>query len=1205
MNLSKYHKSVVYLILPLCFIFAFSPISFAGSEEPVFNAMKGAEIERDWAVLMKTADGKYYEVPVKTNEGYYGEVNQCFYEIDELKYLDAKQDSMMSLARADGKPFKYTATFKRHVDENAVSIEKEVLEIDFQFYEAYETSFNSSSLKSKIPDRENIDWKMVLNKDLIVEEPYYLKSLNHSSRDQTLSINYNMIIDGQGHKIYRTSGDSGYIVIVARAIDDKTEQNKPTVVFKNLTIDGRVNGNGKSNFRGILLLDKAYVILSEGTTIQNCRTHKGSAGGAGVNVGPSHSSSGSTILEIQKGASIKQCVSIHGGGGIDLGNGTRLIMNGGEISNCHSEKGGGAISAFSDCEINIEEVTFSGNSTKEYGGAIESFMNNNDIKIGNVLFTNNQAKKGGAIYVEDCALNIKESSFSNNDADDSGGAVYSRGTDLTINDSNFRKNNARYRGGAVDISFNKGKTTVIKSSELIENTAGLTGGGIHVSAKQIDLTGCFLRMNSARTGGGMYLSKSDMSKPATIHDTIFENNFANDGAGAYLEDKTDLKKVIFRNNGNTLSQNLSPVTTHGGGLHINWGAEVNISENSIFENNFAIFGGAISLYDGKLKIEDSVVEKNTACESKTMNGGEGLGGGIYVGRQYDGYNELTVINSRIRENNGIQGAGVHMCRGFAIFKDVDFNNNHTIPNRKSHGEGGGLFLEWGANADLVGETKFKENKARWGGAIYTSKNSTRDPINVRVPLTKKDPYQNLRIEKSVIFSGNEATSGLYNPPSNYSLFTNLKYDEKNSDVPHGLSRTSLLNNYDVYYKTEDKIISYDPNGGAFSDNTMEIKTENHHAGETIKLMAAPTRAGYVFAGWKEADVLYEAGADYLVKKDHTFVAQWKQEVRIDFNLNYTNKDGTTPEGPKPIVIEKGATLGDRFPKDPVREGYKFKGWNTKADGKGSIFNKDTKVTDNVTLYAQWEKVVSPTPNPGTDSKTPGVAWGSVQVSVPALNTDDHYAYLFGYPNRTFMPEKDMTRAEAAAMFARLLKEYPSVDHAFTEDFTDVRPDAWYYKEVAYMSELGILSGYPDKTYKPDAPITRAEFAVMAARFDKLSAGHRSFNDLQSDHWAYSYIMSAATKGWITGYPDGSFKPEKHINRAEVVSLANRMLNRFADKSFVDKKPAGLTTYSDLTKEHWAYYEVMEATNGHDFTRSGEKSEHWTNLNYKRLDFNKR
>ena len=209
-----------------------------------------------------------------------------------------------------------------------------------------------------------------------------------------------------------------------------------------------------------------------------------------------------------------------------------------------------------------------------------------------------------------------------------------------------------------------------------------------------------------------------------------------------------------------------------------------------------------------------------------------------------------------------------------------------------------------------------------------------------------------------------------------------------------------------------------------------------------------------------------------------------------------------------------------------------------------------------------------------------------------LNRTDHFAFLVGYTDGTFGPERNMTRAEVTTMFARLLTAQIEADKTYSNTFSDVPKGCWAANYIGYMQQFGIITGYSDGSFRPDAPVTRAEFAAIASRFEKLTEGSKSFTDVPDTYWAARYINFAATRGWVTGYSDGTFKPENTITRAEVAAVTCRLLERSADQSYIRSHLKELRTFADMTESHWAYWYAMEAANGHDYTKSGG-SENWS------------
>lgn len=243
----------------------------------------------------------------------------------------------------------------------------------------------------------------------------------------------------------------------------------------------------------------------------------------------------------------------------------------------------------------------------------------------------------------------------------------------------------------------------------------------------------------------------------------------------------------------------------------------------------------------------------------------------------------------------------------------------------------------------------------------------------------------------------------------------------------------------------------------------------------------------------------------------------------------------------------------------------------------------------------WEKT-STSHNPGiipTPDPDPTPTPEPEEPDQPELERDDHYAYIFGYEDNTIRPENDITRAEVATIFYRLLTDesreaYRTTDH----DFTDVSADAWHVEPVATLANAGLLAGYEDGSFRPDAPITRAEYAAIATRFDELAAAESNFTDI-SGHWAENAINAAYGAGWVGGYEDGSFRPDQNISRAEAMALINRVLERAVDS---DGMLDEMTHWADNDPAAWYYADIQEATHSHTYEREeGEQYETWTDL----------
>lgn len=368
---------------------------------------------------------------------------------------------------------------------------------------------------------------------------------------------------------------------------------------------------------------------------------------------------------------------------------------------------------------------------------------------------------------------------------------------------------------------------------------------------------------------------------------------------------------------------------------------------------------------------------------------------------------------------------------------------------------------------------------------------------------------------------------------------------------------------------------------------------------------------WTFKGWTPATAT-------INKANVEFVGKW--EFKADepaptekYKVTYKFESGTTgkqiPTEVMKLLPQEETGRENKTHVTPVKlnktevkvtdGNWKFEGW---APLEQTINGKDVK------FIGVWTFTKKEEPQPPIIPEKPGfnpfwpIYFGSqekYEVSEKVgLNKEDHKAYMFGYPNWDFRPNSNMTRAEVTAMFARLLKNYPSTDVKYNLPYSDVFEGDWYYPAVGFMTENNIVKGYEDGTFRPNSPVTRAEFATIASKFEELIGDNvKGFSDVPTTHWALRFINSAYARGWVTGYEDGTFRPNRNITRAEVVTVTNKMLIRYADKEFVRANKDMLLHFKDLDESHWAYFNIMEATHGHDYSRRSNKlDEIWYRLN---------
>ena len=258
-----------------------------------------------------------------------------------------------------------------------------------------------------------------------------------------------------------------------------------------------------------------------------------------------------------------------------------------------------------------------------------------------------------------------------------------------------------------------------------------------------------------------------------------------------------------------------------------------------------------------------------------------------------------------------------------------------------------------------------------------------------------------------------------------------------------------------------------------------------------------------------------------------------------------------------------------------------------AEGNGELVPMENATKVEFTNEYTYRRPHHPRPKPTVEIEDDDAL---------GLNTTDHFAYIVGYGNGEVRPQNNITRAEVATIFFRLLTDDVRDENLTkTNRYSDVAATSWYNTAVSTLSSMGIITGYPDGTFRPNAAITRAEFAAIAARFDndgdKTAA---KFSDIAT-HWAKDEISIAYNNGWITGYPDGTFGPQRDITRAETMTLVNRVLNRQPETE-EDLLP-NMTVWTDnANPKAWYYLAVQEATNSHYYKfKTNSKYEKWTEL----------
>lgn len=460
-------------------------------------------------------------------------------------------------------------------------------------------------------------------------------------------------------------------------------------------------------------------------------------------------------------------------------------------------------------------------------------------------------------------------------------------------------------------------------------------------------------------------------------------------------------------------------------------------------------------------------------------------------------------------------------------------------------------------------------------------------ITIQMTITSEENVTNENRltddDKTAFAKGKDAIAALPAASGKTMEYMNIKLDETNSNSSSvhndiGNTNTTVMkiimqynftNRYSVtvfrYHGTTAVALTkgsgtdgtFETNEAAGTITIYASKFSTYAIGYSTTPPASTTTSGGGSGGWAILPTRYPVETE---QTEHGTTEASHKEAAAGTKVIITPRPGKSYEAASATVRDKDG---------------KFVPVTKEQDGTWSF----TMPSGKVTVSVSYTKAVI------TPADTGVAEW---------LVTDDHLAYLNGYDEDgvlTIRPSGNITRAEVAAIFYRLLKNN---NVTITRSYTDVPDGAWYAQAVGVLSSLGILNGYEEGDFRPQNPITRAEFTAVATRFAKAAGGTADFLDVPGSHWAYGSIATAADYGWVSGYGDGSFGPKGNITRAEVAAIVNRMLGRKADQAWVRANSDKIKSFSDLqdTKQ-WYYFDMIEASNAHDFTmRDGE--EKWTN-----------
>lgn len=671
-------------------------------------------------------------------------------------------------------------------------------------------------------------------------------------------------------------------------------------------------------------------------------------------------------------------------------------------------------------------------------------------------------------------------------------------------------------------------------------------------------------------------------------------------------------------------------STNGGGLDIQSG-EILLEKCNITKNN-AVNGGAINISgSANVQIKGSEIHDNTASNS---------GGAIYMasGWAIDGYYNCAceIVDTKLNNNSANVGGALGMGASMYQYKDMHITASFTMSGKSEISSntaktltttngGGGVYLIGNGSRFIMNDGFITDNVAEnsCGGAIF-SKN-----------------WRGITLNGGSITGNSAKIHGGAIYIENVNL-TNNPLEEEVLNVAAGVAITDnhCGGNGGGIAALKDVTVKIAKNSALYNNTAETIGDDVYSgSGNQLNLPAATEMSGglilssdsfpitdWYYDGFKDANTRHRWGEKYseldidatvangaLTYKTGIYyeifkpVENFKGTIALKaahaqlFTLTY-NVTGDLPEGytaptAQSMLVGSSYTVADvpasvSGSKDGVNGTFTFVGWKDK-DGK--VLTGEQQLTADITLHGVWTFTKKSSGGGGGGGHKPTV---TIPDDVPTgLNGDDHYAYIVGYPNGNVEPNGNITRAEVATIFFRLLtEEVRTANSTQSNSLSDVTRGQWFNHAVSTLSSMGIVKGHNDGTFAPNAPITRAEFAAIAARFDDKNTDTSSkFTDIAS-HWAKNEIGIAANKGWINGYPDDTFRPNQYITRAEAMTLVNRVLNRLPENSS-DLLDSMIKWPDNSDASAWYYLAVQEATNSHAYSDKSkdDKYEKWSKL----------
>ncbi len=624
------------------------------------------------------------------------------------------------------------------------------------------------------------------------------------------------------------------------------------------------------------------------------------------------------------------------------------------------------------------------------------------------------------------------------------------------------------------------------------------------------------------------------------------------------------------------------------GLFINGTKDpVQIKNNSAEGwKDYSVGGGGILLYHLKdtnqASIGNAVISDNTVTN--------GPGGGIESLQLSSSFrNHLELADVVLTGNRAAKGGGICLYNGTSAGTMKANVSNTVITENTATELGGGFFVEADSNATDSTAVTFNESCAVYDNTADSGADDFYKNGNSTVNALPTAAQMSAAAKNAVISGWYKDEEGNRYSKDNASEYTPVD------------STTDALQLKAV--KAEQYTVKFDSQGG--STVSDQIIT----SGGNVEKPTPPMYDGYEFAGWY-TDAACQTKYDFTspVTGDITLYAKWNKNsgggggsttTYYYFAIEKVDaQDGHALNGAKFGLYLDGKQVATATSNRSGIALFRVSASDyRKINAKSELYYQELTAPEGYVVSGgkiDMEKDDLTTNQAAAEKKAETVR--NYRGSTPdLLNDADHFAYVIGYKDGNVRPYGLISRAETTTIFFRLLKDSVRDGNLLTSNtYTDVADDYWANTAISTMTGLGIVQGRSADTFDPKAPITRAQFAAICARFDTgKSSGTQTFTDIKG-HWAEKYIERAAELGWIKGFEDGSFRPDTYITRAQTMTMINRVLNRIPEES--SDLLAGMNTWPDCNPGDWFYLAVQEATNSHAFKHKAGNYETWTGMN---------